>query len=229
MFNFLWSSPKKQLCAPCVHPRWEIVKEVAFPSIAEQMQLETLPPSERAAILSKLQPSDFNKSFLMVMSCPFCGEVKEFRNEQAHVAERACNHQWEVHDIVLPSNFEKTCGLDANFEQRRQVAAKMEPNDFSSAVQRRMICKICGKYTDHTFAEERDGVEANKRCAHQWKTILGDALDSLKNKYHKDGQYQELRIQQAVLLTCEICGATVTRELHSVITLHPTAATAKRK
>lgn len=61
MFNFLWSPPKKQPCAPCVHPRWEIVKEVAFPSIAEQMQLETLPPSERAAILSKLQPSDFNK------------------------------------------------------------------------------------------------------------------------------------------------------------------------
>jgi len=218
MLNFLWTKEK----AKCVHPKWEVIKEIAMPSIAEQMQLETLLPEQKAETLAKLQPSDFNKSFLLIMSCPFCGEVKEFKTEHTFQAERVCNHQWEIHDTLMASSFEKTCGADATFEQRRQIAAKMEPNDFSSSLQRRMVCKICGEYTDHSFSEDRDGAESGKRCAHQWKTVVGDALDTLENRYSKIlGDYREIRIKQAVLLACEICGATATRELNSVITLHP--------
>ena len=214
MFD-LWKKPPIK----CSHPKWELVREVNMPSVAEQMQLETLPPEEKIKVLERLQPSDFNKSFLLIMSCPFCGEMKEFKTEQVN-EERECNHQWEMHDTHLPSNFEKTCGGDATFEQRRQVAAKMEPNDFTSSVQRRMVCKVCGEFRDDYFSEEREG--SSSRCSHQWKPLVGDSFENVVSRYEKElGKCKEVRIAQSVILTCEICGATNLKEIKSVIKFIP--------
>ena len=120
MFESLWKKEHK----PCCHPKWEITKEVTFPSIAEQMGVDTLPPEEKMKILATMQPRDFNKSTLMIMSCPFCGEVKEFRATTSFNHERECAHQWDVQETKSLSNFEKTCGTDATFDQRMKVSAK---------------------------------------------------------------------------------------------------------
>ena len=214
MFNLWKKTPTK-----CSHPKWELVREVNIPSVAEQMQLETLPPEERVKILAQLQPSDFDKSFLMVMSCPFCGEMKEFKTEQAN-EERVCNHQWELHDVTIPSNFEKTCGEDATFEQRRQIASRMDPEDFNSPIHRRMVCKICGDYRDSCLQGSRNGTTT--RCSHQWKPLVGDSFENVVSRYEKElGNCKEVRIFQSVILTCEICGATNLKELKSVIKFIP--------
>lgn len=216
MFDF-WTTKKT---VKCVHPKWEIIKEVDMPSVAKQMQLDALSPEDKAKILLKLQPSDFDKSYLLVMSCPFCGEIKEFKAEHKNTEERVCSHQWEIIDIQNPSSFEKTCGEDATFEQRRQIAAKMEPNDFTSSVHRRMVCKVCGEYVDDYFSEERDG--SGSRCSHRWQAVFGDPISELKNRYEKKaGDYKELRVRQTALLTCDICGATMSKVLDSIIELYP--------
>jgi len=216
MFDF-WTQKKEK--AKCVHPKWEVIKEVTMPSVAEQMQLETMPHENKIKILERLQASDFNKSFLLIMSCPFCGEVKEFKTEHVN-EERCCNHQWEIHDTHMLSSFEKTCGEDATFEQRRQIAAKMNPNDFVSSVQRRMVCRVCGEFKDDYFSEERDGTDS--RCSHQWKSLTGDPSADLVATYKKEfGDCREIRIKQDVILTCEICGASMSKVINSTITLLP--------
>ncbi|PKP53853.1 MAG: hypothetical protein CVT92_02660 [Bacteroidetes bacterium HGW-Bacteroidetes-1] len=218
MFDSWFKKPEPK---PCSHPKWEIIKEIETPSIVEQMKLETLTPEAKEKILQTLQPCDYNKQSLLVMSCPFCGTVKEFKTQTNYSEGRICNHQWNTNDVVKKSKFDETCGEDATFEQRMKVASVMQPADFRSEVFRTFTCKLCGKIETKTLDE---GITSgsSERCAHDWKVIADGGVHDIVNTYSNDlGECKEIRVNQKVLLSCVICGKIKNEELKSTLVLKP--------
>lgn len=201
MFDYLFKKPEPK---PCSHPKWEIVKEIEIPSVIEQMKLDTLSPESKEKILLKATPSDFDKQMLIVMSCPFCGLVKEFKTESKNSTNRVCNHQWETIRHVTPSAFEQTCGNEATFEQRMKVASALGPYDFRRAVREISTCKICGEIKQSSY-DEGQSCGTSERCAHDWKLNYGQIEEAFSRTYTNAA---EIQLSQSVLLTCNICGKT---------------------
>lgn len=213
MFDSLFKKPEPK---PCSHPKWETIKEIEIPSLIEQMKLETLPPEAKERILLKASPSDFNKEMLLVLSCPFCGLVKEFKTESNKQEGRVCLHQWESVRHVKPSSFEETCGSDATFEQRMKVASVLEPTDFKRSVRETHTCKLCGEIRQSSY-EEGSSAGSHERCAHDWKMNHGGLEEKIRQTFTDSSV--RVQMSESVLLSCNICGKTkVEKFLHEFIT-----------
>lgn len=218
MFDSWFKKPEPKQCS---HPKWEIVKEIETPSIVEQMKLETLTPEAKEKILSTLSPCDYNKQTLLVMSCPFCGVVKEFKTATNYTENRVCNHQWDLKEHHKKSSFEETCGEDATFEQRMKVASVLDAYDFISEVQQTRTCKLCGKVETESFTQgNRNG--SSERCAHSWSVIADGAVSKACDAWSLQyGDCKQISIEQNVLLSCLVCGETKKESLISKLTITP--------
>lgn len=117
--GMFWNSPPA--AKPCSH-QWDVIEKITYPSNVEQIGLDKKPPEEVQKWLRKIQPSDFMKRTFIVMKCPFCGEIKEFKDEPSQTRSVECNHDWEIiKEVVYPSVVEQLKIESLPMEERARL------------------------------------------------------------------------------------------------------------
>jgi ribosomal protein S27E len=193
------------------------------------MALGTKPPEEVKTWLRRIQPSDFSQRSYIVMKCPFCGEVKEFKDNGGEQRTRPCPHDWEVIEkVTYPSHVEQL-GLDKlPPEELEKKFRFLRDGDFQKSTFVMMRCKDCGEIEKHTevFCPK---VRKDSDCLHDWtvveKTVFPSRIDIMvEKKLLPEGQFigtTEYRAggnnvcklssddfcrETHILLKCNVCG-----------------------